>query len=126
MQVDRARVEKLIKRWRQILDIGDKWTIDVAINHHSQDEILPDCQDAAARIITDSGYSHAHLTINAFNIDTWAELVESVIHELCHVVLDPMSVIVRTALKDQPELATDIVEAVTCQFGWAFLRSLKQ
>ncbi len=89
MKLERRQVKKVVDRWRKILQIESYWNIKFQIRN-SANEMSDGNQDSMACIYVDLRYFVAEIEFNSTEIDE-SELDAVVLHELLHIILEPIS-----------------------------------
>ena len=113
MKVTEAAVKSILRKWRSVLGLGKPWHITVEY-FRDDGEVPADMKDCTAAVHVKSGYSVAELQINVPAIERDADSLETIIlHELVHIILDPLRVIAKDALHGQDTLSESIVDTVT-------------
>lgn len=118
-------VDRLIRKWRAILSIGPGWEIKVQVNPS-----LEDCEeehrDAAAYVLVESGYHRVYMGVNQFHFrgPDGDDLEATIVHELCHIPINPLETVARGALGEAlRDITTDLVESATETFAKALLKA---
>jgi hypothetical protein len=105
---------RLVKRWRKRLDIGPRWTVNVIVH----EDTWPDDHAGEVAFVTVAhGYKDVDLHLNKpLILETRANLNETIVHELVHVVLWPLWVVYRDTVGSfSEEGARDMNESITEQ-----------
>lgn len=117
----RREVAKRVKKWRRILGLGRDWSITVRVLEEPE-RADDDRNEAVAYIHVEPGYFFASMTINAWRMDG-ADLDRVVVHELTHILLQPVCTIVESALGDNmSEVASQNMEALCERVSRALVR----
>jgi hypothetical protein len=113
---------RLVKKWRRVLGIGTDWNIGVRVLEEPEGD--GDKNGAQAYITTEPGYFFANMTINAWRIGDSAELEHAVVHELTHVLVEPVRTIARGAMGEAlVAVADENIEALCERVARALLRA---
>jgi hypothetical protein len=88
-KIDSHQVKKAIGRWRKILQIEPFWKIEFEVRHSSS-EMSEGNQDSMACINVDLRYFVAEIEFNATEIEQ-NELDATVLHELLHILIEPLA-----------------------------------
>ena len=89
MNLQTRQVKAIVDRWRKILQLESNWHIKFQIRN-SSNEMSEGNQDAMACIVVDLRYFIADIEFNASEIDE-ADLEAVVLHELLHILIEPLS-----------------------------------
>jgi hypothetical protein len=89
MNLTQRQVKAIIDRWRKILHLESNWHITFQIRN-SSNEMSEGNQDAMACIVVDLRYFIADIEFNAPEINE-ADLEAVVLHELLHIIIEPLS-----------------------------------
>lgn len=89
MKLEPRDVKPKIDSWRKILDIEPKWTINFQVRKSTLD-MSEGNEDALACISVDLRYFSACIEFNSPEIDE-AELDAIILHELLHIIIEPIS-----------------------------------
>jgi len=89
MKLEQRQVKLIIDRWRKILQLEPYWNIKFSIRN-SSNQMSPGNEDAMACIIVDLRYFVADIEFNAPEINE-GELEAVILHELLHIVIEPLS-----------------------------------
>lgn len=110
MKITPQLVKQKINQWRTILDIEKRWIINFSIRANPL-EMSEGNEDSMACIFVQSGYFSASIEINSIEIDEH-ELDATILHELLHILLDPLATSSDGGLgKNQQELNSILVES---------------
>ena len=110
MKITAQLFKRKIKQWRTILDIEKRWRINFAIRNNPL-EMSAGNEDAMACIAVQSGYFIAIIELNTLEINEH-ELDATILHELLHIIIDPLATSSNGSLgKAQEELNTILVES---------------
>lgn len=116
-------VARRVQRWRRILGLGRDWQINVRVldaPEHAED----DRNDATAYIKVEPGYFFANMTVNGWHVDKDTDLDHVIVHELVHVLLQPVCTIVESAMGEHmSEVAEQNMEALCERIARAVLRA---
>lgn len=120
--INEKEVSRLLQKWQRRLGLYD-WEFDVTI-YHKRKEVPKKLRRANAWIRVFSGYSFAELYINGWRISRSSHNLDRTIsHELVHVLLDRLAIVVRSAFgEQQAEAAQEMIESATEQVSRALLR----
>ena len=89
MKLESRQVKKVVDRWRKILKLESHWNIEFKIRN-SSNEMSDGNQDAMACIHVDLRYFAAEIEFNATEISE-GELDGVVLHELLHIIMEPIA-----------------------------------
>ncbi len=89
MKLESKAVKQVIGRWRNILHLEPYWQIKFQIRN-SSNEMSDGNQDSMACIHVDLRYFVAEIEFNATEIND-GELDAVVLHELLHIILEPIT-----------------------------------
>lgn len=89
MKLEQRQVKTIIDRWRKILQLEPHWHIKFSVRN-SSNEMSAGNEDAMACIVVDLRYFIADIEFNAPEIDE-GDLEAVVLHELLHIVIEPLS-----------------------------------
>lgn len=89
MNLKPQQIKTGIDRWRKILRLEPQWNIKFQVRN-SSNEMSDGNQDAMACINVDLRYFIADIEFNATEIDE-EDLEGVILHELLHIVLEPLS-----------------------------------
>jgi hypothetical protein len=110
MKITPQLLKQKIRQWRTILDIEKRWVINFDIRNNPL-EMSEGNEDAMACIFVQSGYFSANIEINAIEVDE-DELDSTILHELLHILIDPLATSSGNGLgKDHEELNSIMVES---------------
>lgn len=90
MNLTSNQLRSVISRWRKILEIEPRWNIHFHIRN-SPNLMSAGNEDALACIDVDLKYFVADIEFNAAEIDDEDELEGVVLHELLHIIIEPIS-----------------------------------
>lgn len=114
-------VARLVRKWRPVLGIGPEWRIDVRVLEEPDGD--DDKNKAQAYMMTEPGYFFANMTVNAWRIGDAADLEHAVVHELAHVIIEPVRTIARGAMGENlAAVADENIEALCERVARALLR----
>ena len=109
-------VQRLIKKWRRILWIGDEWNIKARVID-DEAEADEDTRDVVAYIVVLPEVWSANLTVNAWKLPEGG-LEQAIVHELTHIIMQPIATILECGLGEKFEpVAEQHVEAITERFS---------
>lgn len=115
----RREAQRLIKKWRRHLGIGDQWRIELKVNEKPRGD---EAEDAQAHIVVTPQYFHAQMEINAWQV-VGVDLEEIICHELLHVVMKPIETIVEGAMGERfAELGEQHLEGVVERLSRCLVR----
>lgn len=119
--VNEKTVNAVLRKWRPLLGLDSRWLIDVRIV--KEKETWP-YEDACAAVKPAPGYFQARLLLHEPQIKEDDHTLEHIVlHELVHIVLWPLCLVVRDALGDDHEATwRDMMEAAVEQMTRALLR----
>lgn len=89
MKLEPRQVKTTIERWRKILKLEPHWNIRFEIRN-SSNEMSAGNEDSMACIAVDLRYFNATIEFNAPEINE-QDLESVVLHELLHIILEPIS-----------------------------------
>lgn len=89
MKLEQRQVKAIIDRWRKILHLEPHWNIGFQIRN-SSNEMSAGNEDAMACIVVDLRYFIASIEFNSPEIDE-SDLEAVILHELLHIVIEPLS-----------------------------------
>lgn len=89
MNLQPKQVKLIIDRWRKILHLEPHWNIKFQVRK-SSNEMSMGNEDAMACIVVDLRYFIADIEFNAPEIEE-PELEAVVLHELLHILIEPLS-----------------------------------
>lgn len=116
-----SEVRRLVAKWRKVLGLGSDWQIGVRILDSPTGDA--DKDKAQAYINTEPGYFFASMTVNAWQIGDKADLEHAVVHELAHVIVEPVRTIARGAMgEDLVAVADENIEALCERIARSLLR----
>jgi hypothetical protein len=127
MKITPQLLKTKIKEWRAILDIEKRWIINFAIRNNPL-EMSDGNEDSMACIFVQSGYFNASLEINAVEIHDEHQFNSTVLHELLHILIDPLATASRSSLgKSHEELNSMLIESTIERLmpGYLFLYNKK-
>ena len=121
MKVTEQTIRKVLKRWRPLLGLDDRWVIEVRM--YTREGWPKRWRGSVARVEPSPGYFSAVLHCNTDALENDGDSLEhNLLHELAHVPLWRMSMICRDALGDEQEaLWTDLMEEAVETFTRALL-----
>lgn len=90
MKLESKFIAKEVRKWRKILQIEPKWSITINIRN-TIEEIVAGNEDALASIDIELGYFMATLEINTTNIKDDDDLDSIILHELLHIIIEPLA-----------------------------------
>lgn len=89
MKLEERQVKAGIEKWRKILQLEPHWNIKFQVRN-SSNEMSMGNEDALACITVDLGYFSANIEFNAPEIEE-KELDAIILHELLHIIIEPLS-----------------------------------
>jgi len=125
MKITPQLLKQKIRQWRTILDIEKRWTINFDIRNNPL-EMSEGNEDAMACIFVQSGYFSASIEVNTLEVDE-NELDSTILHELLHILIDPLATSSGNGLeKEHEELNSILVESTIERLmpGYLYLYNL--
>lgn len=89
MKLEQRQVKAIISKWRKILQLEPHWDIRFQIRN-SSNEMSAGNEDAMACIVVDLRYFLANIEFNTPEIEA-SDLEAVVLHELLHIIIEPLS-----------------------------------
>jgi hypothetical protein len=112
MKVDEKYVRGRVDYWRKLLAFEKRWKIIVNIIP-TVEQMSEDQKSSAAFVNIESAYFQADITICLENNKNKQDLDDTIVHELIHIILDPLDKIVQeTLLASGPDFSTMVTEQV--------------
>jgi phosphoglycerate-specific signal transduction histidine kinase len=90
MKLELKALQKEIKKWRNILKIEPQWIINAYIRE-TIEEMSEGNDDALACIVVDLRYFVATIEFNAAKIEDDDDIGSIILHELLHIIIEPLS-----------------------------------
>lgn len=117
---EKRQIKATIDKWRKILQIEPRWKIRFEIKN-SPSEMSEGYNDAQACVDVESSYFSATIEFNAAEIAE-NELDEVVLHELLHIILEPLSCVAACGLgKKYEEMNTTLTESTIERLSSGYL-----
>jgi hypothetical protein len=119
------RVGKLVKKWRDILGINQRWEFIVKVVE--SEECAPKKERlTAAWIINDGAYLRSAMTFNLFHPECKQDLESVVCHELIHCLMNEVDAVLADAIGEKFETVyKEITERLTTNLEMAFAKVRK-
>lgn len=77
--------------WLKLFGMDANWTVGVRVNTSASDCTDEKHTEEIAFVCVDSGYFHATIELNAYNLDPDDDVDQFVLHEFVHIILWPLS-----------------------------------
>lgn len=113
MKLEERQVKAGIERWRKILQLEPHWHIKFQVRN-SSNEMSMGNEDAMACITVDLRYFMADIEFNAPEIEE-KDLDAIILHELLHIIIEPLSCSSGCGLGEQFEEMNSILTESTIE-----------
>jgi predicted metal-dependent peptidase len=108
MRIDPVKLAARVKHWRALFALDKLWDIEIKLE--ATEVTMPsDAKGSAGACEPDSSYFQATLYFCEEHIQNESELELTIIHELLHVVMNPLELAARSALTTSHEEVTDML-----------------